>query len=403
MKHYEIAILLGYPEISGGTNVILEHALGLTRLGHSVSIVTEQPFDPQRLSWKPAAQELPLLCHADCRERMFDVSVATWWRSVFDLPHVPAHRYTYFCQSIESRFFSEQEPDMKALVDFTYRQPLPVVTEASWIAQYLREYYGRETALVRNGIDKSIFRPDGERLAPRPRAGLRGLVEGPLGVSFKRVEFTIRLCQQAGIEDIWLLTSTDCSSYPGVSRVLSRVPMQEVGAVYRSCDVLVKLSTVEGMFGPPLEMMHCGGTAITSDVTGHEEYMRHGQNGIVIRRGEEAEVIDYLRALHRDRAFLNLLKDGARTTAAEWPDWSHATREMEQFVCELCQREPTHKSVQHDMLTQLRAALRLAGPLREAVAPDHSGRELLGMAWAKLRAKVARKLGPRPTAANGAP
>ena len=403
MTHCDIAILLGYPEISGGTNVILEHALGLTKRGHRVSIVTELPFDPQRLSWKPAAAELPLLSHADCREYVFDLAIATWWRSVYDLPHVPARWYAYFCQSIESRFFSPSEPDAKALVDYTYRQPLPIVTEATWIAEHLRDYYGRETTLVRNGIDKSVFCPNGEALEPRPTDRIRVLVEGALGVSFKRVEFTIRLCQKAGIEDLWLLTPSPCDSYPGPSRVLSQVPMKDVGGVYRSCDVLVKLSTVEGMFGPPLEMMHCGGTAITTDVSGHEEYMRHGENGIVVRRGEEMEVIRYLQALQRDRAFLDTLKDGARRTADEWPDWPRSVDEMERFVCSICDRNPTTESVQHQMREHLRAALRLAGPLNQVVKPDHSGRELLGMAFEKLRLKIARKLRSRDEPAVDGP
>lgn len=393
VQSYDIAILLGYPEISGGTNVILEHALGLTQRGHAVSIVTERPFDRARLAWKPAAMDLPLLAHADCRGRRFDVSIATWWRSVFDLPYVPARWYAYFCQSIESRFFPPQDADLKALAEYTYRQPLPVVTEASWIARFLREHYGRECTLVLNGIDKRIFSPAGPALAPRPSRGLRVLVEGPLGVPFKRVEATIALCRQAGLHDVWLLTSSACDQYPGVSRVCSKVPMPEVGAVYRSCDVLVKLSTVEGMFGPPLEMMHCGGTAITSDVTGHDEYMRHGENGIVVRRGEEAEVIKYLRALERDRAFLDRLKAGARETAAAWPDWPASVAKMEAFIDGVCRREPTMEAAQADMRQQLIAALRLAGPLHENVRPDPSGTELFKRSMAKLRTKLARKLG----------
>ncbi|MEP0845639.1 MAG: glycosyltransferase family 4 protein [Phycisphaerae bacterium] len=393
MKRYDIAFLLGFPEISGGTNVILEHALGLTQRGHTVSIVTELPFDRRRLAWKPSAMDLPLLTHADCRGRRFDISLATWWRSVYDLPFVPARWYAYFCQSIESRFFSPQDSDIKALAEYTYRQPLPVVTEASWIARFLRDHYGREATLVLNGVDKRIFSPDGPALAPRPGDGIRVLVEGPLGVAFKRVEETIALCRQAGMRDIWLLTSSACERYPGVTRVCSRVPMAEVGAVYRACDVLVKLSTVEGMFGPPLEMMHCGGTAITSDVTGHDEYLRHGENGIVVPLGQEPEVIKYLRALERDRAFLDRLKAGARATAAAWPDWSAAVMGMEAFIDGVCRREPNMADAQADMNRQLVAALRLAGPLREQIRSDPSGRELLRRSMSKLRRKVARKLG----------
>jgi len=386
----DLAILLGYPEISGGTNVIMEHALGLRRLGHRVAIVTEQPFDPRRLAWKPgAAEELELLCHAGCREREFDLAMATWWRSVFDLPFVPARRYAYFVQSIESRFFGEQDPDLRALADYTYSQPLEIVTEATWIQRHLRERYGHEPVLVHNGVDKRIFRPDGPALEPRPTAGpppasaaqtgggLRVLVEGALRVPFKRVELTVELCRKAGIDDLWLLTPTPCERFGGVRRLLSKVPMPEVGAVYRSCDVLVKLSTVEGMFGPPLEMMHCGGTAITSDVTGHDEYMRHDVNGLVVPIGQEHQVVEHLRRLRDDPALLERLKRRAAETAAAWPDWPEAVRGMDAFIRSVCERPVTREVEWRNMRRHLQAALRLAGPLHRVMTDDLSGWDLL--------------------------
>lgn len=387
---FDLAILLGYPEISGGTNVILEHALGLRRLGHRVAIITQERFDPQRLAWKPgAAERLELLAHADCRERVFDLALATWWRSAFDLAHVAAKRYAYFVQSIESRFFGEHEADAKLLADYTYSLPLEIVTEAAWIQRYLREHYDQDAALVRNGIDKQIFRPDGPALEPRPASGLRVLVEGALRVPFKRVELTVDLCRQAGIDDLWLLTPTACDRFPGVRRLLSRVPMPEVGAVYRSCDVLVKLSTVEGMFGPPLEMMHCGGTAITSDVTGHDEYMRHDENGLIAPIGQERLVVEHLSRLLRERTLLDRLKRGAASTAAAWPDWPHAVGEMEAFAHDICNRPVTREAAWREMRRQLKAALDLAGPLHRALTDDVSGWELLR----ELLKRVARKTG----------
>jgi len=373
MKPCDIAILLGYPEISGGTNVIIEHALGLAGRGHRVSIVTEEPIDPQRLAWKPEALELPLLSHDDCRGRVFDLTMATWWWSAMHLPRVPARHYAYFVQSIESRFFSRTEAAMKALADFTYRLPLHVVTEAAWIADYLKTNYDRDAVVVRNGVDKQIFSPEGEAIEPRPADGLRVLVEGPLGVPFKRVEWTIRLCQQAGIEDIWLLTGSDCDRYPGVRRVLSKLPMTRVGEAYRSCDVLVKLSTVEGMFGPPLEMMHCGGTALVTDVTGHDEYIQHGVNSLVARQGEEFDVIRQLRRLQRDRGLLERLKSGALETARGWHDWPQAVAEMEQFVADVVEERQSESLVNTTAMQQLQTAYRLVGPLHEAVQIIRNG------------------------------
>ncbi|MBU6413152.1 MAG: glycosyltransferase family 4 protein [Planctomycetes bacterium] len=394
MKTYDIAFLLGSPDISGGTNVIMEHALGLTRMGHRVSIVTERPIEASRLAWKPDAMTLPLFCHAEVKQKMFDLAFATWWRTCYDLPFVPARKYSYFVQSIESRFFPATDPDSKALAEYTYRMPMPVVTEASWIAKYLGGNYGRNVSLVLNGIDKATFNTDGPVVEPRRERALRVLIEGPLGIEFKRTELALDLCRQAGVMDLWLLTSSECTSMPGCSRVLSRIPVTKVGEVYRSCDVLVKLSTVEGMFGPPLEMFHCGGTAITTDVTGHDEYMRHGKNGIIVKRGSESEVVEYLRSMERDPAFVTALKQGAIETARAWPDWPASTRQFEAFVRDTIEKPDSARSSTDNMLVALRGALRLAGPLREASRREISGREALNRVKQKAKERIARQFPP---------
>jgi len=327
-RHSTVAFLLGDPKISGGTNVILEHALAMQAAGHSVTLVTPRPVLAGELAWKPGADTLARATAAGLRRRSLDLAVATWWRSAFDLAELDAGACAYFVQSIESRFFAGEHPRWQALARASYHLPLPVITEAGWIADYLRTHLGRDVRVVRNGIDKQTFTPDGPRLAPPLGHGLRVLVEGPLGVPFKRVELAVRLAQRAGVREVWLLTATPCASYRGVHRTLSRVPPQRVGDVLRACDVLLKLSTVEGMFGPPLEMMHCGGTAITSDVTGHDEYVRHGDNGLVVPRGEELAAVAHLCDLTADRDRLEALRAGALATARTWPSWAEAAQGM---------------------------------------------------------------------------
>ena len=140
--------------------------------------------------------------------------------------------------------------------------------------------------------------------------------------------------------EIWLLTSSDIDQFEGVDRVFSQVPIDSVGDIYRSCDVLVKLSLVEGMFGPPLEMFHCGGTAIVYDVTGHDEYMSHGANSLIISTGDRDAVRAYLLALSQNPMLVNTLKHGARTTAANWPSWEQATETFETALTEAAATSP---------------------------------------------------------------
>jgi glycosyltransferase involved in cell wall biosynthesis len=323
----KVCFVLGSADISGGTFVLFQHALHLQELGHEVHIATMFPIDDIVQGWHPALAHLQFGSIDDVRGK-FDLAIATWWKTVYELHKVRAAQYCYFVQSIESRFYPEDEAPLRRLVDATYALPLPMLTEATWIEQVLHTRGAPSVQLVRNGVLKDVYRPDGWAEAPREDGTLRVLVEGSLGVPFKNVPRTLRLCASADVGPVWLLTITDIDSYPGVEKVVSRVPVARTAEVYRACDVLVKLSYVEGMFGPPLEMFHCGGTAITYDVTGHDEYIVDGYNALVVPVDDEQGVILALRRLAAEPELLRRLKAAARVTAQAWPSWEESSAEF---------------------------------------------------------------------------
>jgi len=326
----KIAFFLGSVDISGGSYVIYQHALYARRQGHDVTIVAQYAYQPHQLTWHSATRELTIV-HVDQLDpaHEFDLVIATWWKTATELHRLKARQYAYFVQSIESRFYGEGEVPLRRLVDSTYRLPLPGVTEATWIQHYVGANFGHAYHLARNGIRKDLYCEAGPAAAPRlPRGELRVLVEGPFGVFFKNVGRSLKLMRKARPSETWLLTSSEVSWYPNVDRLFSRVPIESVAQIYRSCDVIVKLSYVEGMFGPPLEMFHCGGTAVVYDVTGHDEYIVDKQNALVVPRDDERGVIDAVRRLQDNPDMLADLKRGARETAAAWPDWDTSSREF---------------------------------------------------------------------------
>lgn len=275
------AFLLGSPDISGGTYVIFEHAIRNMKRGEDVYIITLEEVTMDRLYWHPEAKALKWKTYEQVKNEVFDVAIATWWRTIFDIHKVNAKSYVYFVQSIESKFYPEKEKILRNLVESTYLIPFTIITEATWIKEYLEEKYNLDVLLVHNGIRKDIYQLEGDRY--EKSKGLRILVEGPVDVPFKNVPKTIKLAKKSNADEIWLLSSSKIKKYKGIDRVFSQVPITEVAKIYRSCDVIVKLSYVEGMFGPPLEMFHCGGTAITYNVTGHDEYIVNGVNGLIGR------------------------------------------------------------------------------------------------------------------------
>jgi O-antigen biosynthesis protein len=319
--------------ISGGTYVIVQHAAYLHDKGYDITLAVQEPFTEQTLAWHDQASRLRCVPIEAAKSETFDLVIATWWKTAFELRHFNAPRYAYFVQSIESRFYPADEVPLRTLVDATYQLPGAYVTEAAWIRDRLAAGYGHEVALVRNGIRKDVYRTMGPTMAPRdPNRQPRVLVEGHFGVSFKNTALGVRLAREAGAKDIWVLTGTPVKWVPGVSRVFSRVPMNVTPEIYRSCDILIKLSTVEGMFGPPLEIFHCGGTAIVFDVTGHDEYIVDGQNACVVRRGDMDGVVATLRRLLDDRAELAKLQVGAQKTAKAWASWDESSAAFRDWV-----------------------------------------------------------------------
>lgn len=324
----KIAILLGSPDISGGTNVIFEHAIRMKNRGWEITIITEEKVEASRLNWHKQSKNLRWKTYTQIKKEKFDIVLATWWRTVYNLKMVQAKKYTYFVQSIESFFYNDRETAIKKLADDTYRLPLKIITEATWIQKYLFDNFNQKAQLVRNGINKDFFQLDGPVISPREKNKLRILIEGPLGVTFKNVEKTIKLCSQSNADEIWLLTLSPVKSYPGVDRVFSGVPIDKVAEIYRSCDVIVKLSYIEGMFGPPLEMFHCGGTAIVYKATGHDEYIKNNYNALTVEIDNEKEVIKKINQLKENETLLNKLKKNAIETARQWHDWQESSKQF---------------------------------------------------------------------------
>lgn len=390
----KIAFFLGSVDISGGSYVIYQHALYAHAHGHDVTIVAQYRFQPSQLAWHPATSVLRIV-HVDDLDpgQTFDLAIATWWKTATELHRLRAAQYAYFVQSIESRFYPDGEGPLRELVDSTYRLPLPGVTEATWIRDHLSRHYGHEYHLARNGIRKDLYAEEGPRAADRlPSGQLRVLVEGPFGVFFKNVGRSLKLMRKAAPDQTWLLTSSDVSWYPGVDRLFSRVPIQSVPQIYRSCDVIVKLSYVEGMFGPPLEMFHCGGTAVVYDVTGHDEYIVDGRNALVVARDDEQGVVDAVRRLQREPDLLAALKQGARETAADWPDWDAASRVFLQALKAFMDAPRVSRQHIETLNRQAMEAYASAERQRLAQRPSTKWRYRLDAMLDRVPAPVARNL-----------
>ncbi len=345
-----VVFLVGSTGISGGTYVILQYADHLMDLGWHVTLAAltvDHHLDP----WHPALERLEICSIDEASSCEYDLAVATWWPTVFELPRIRARHDLYLVQSIEARFYGGSVEDRWAqpLAELTYTFGIPIVTIASWMQIYLALRHKAPSFLVRNGVRKDVYTPFGPAFADRRKGHMRVLVEGPLSIPMKNVDAAVRLARAGGADEVWLMTGNGGEAGVMADRVFERVGMELTPLIYRSCDVLLKLSQVEGMYGPPLEMFHCGGTVVTYDVTGHEEYVVDRRNGLVVAMGDETAVVDAIRELKRDERLLSQLQHDALLTASDWPSWDSAAAEFAKFA-EGVAKQPD-SACMHRMLT----------------------------------------------------
>lgn len=317
----KVCFLLSTLSISGGLYVILQHALHMRRKGIDVTLATPAAVGDSA-EWHRAFRELPCSSVEELADQRFDLAVATWWESVYDLPRIRSATYAYFVQNAD---FLLSAPALRERAERTYSFGLPAITVSESLADVLTERYGMQTAVALNGIDKQIFRRAGPAFAPRVNGRLRVLVEGPFGARTKGVAHAITLARQSRADEIWLLTSSPVNWYPGVARVFSGLDAEGCAGVYRSCDVLLKLSTLESCSLPILEMMHCGGMAITYDIPAPNEYLVNGRNSLLLPIDQDRAAVAAIDVLKRAPTLLQWTTEGAKATAATWPNWEESS------------------------------------------------------------------------------
>ena len=316
---------------SGGVRAVLNHARLLAR-DHGMSVTVAVPAPDGQLP----PDGVRIVSQDDARAEAFDIAVATWWQTVGPMLAIPAGHRAYFLQNFEERLYHRGDLERLA-APLTHDLPLSFVTEGHWIADQLaRLRPGAPCRHVPNGVDKALFPVPAE--PPQRDGPLRILVEGSPQLWFKGVPEAVEAVKQMAESHVLTLV---CPEPPPremsarIDHVLGPLGHDEMPAVYSNSDVLLKLSRVEGVFTPPLEAFHCGATAVVWPVTGHDEYVRHRENGIVADWDDLAAVARWLDLLARNDELPSRLRRGALETARAWPSLEESSAGMAAALAEL--------------------------------------------------------------------
>jgi O-antigen biosynthesis protein len=282
---------------SGGAATIRAHADGLRERGIETDLVAVDAVPP---AGEP-----------------YDVAIATWWLTALELWRVPARRRAMLLQSVESRFYAEGEWFEQLAAEEVLALPLSFVTVAGWIRDLLAELRpDAHCDVVRGGVDKRVFERE-----HAPREGpLRVLVEGQPSMWFKGVHEGLAAVRamRAPAEATVVAGNPDDAGDVG-ARVVGALDPDGMARLYAEHDVVLKPSRVESLGLGPIEAAHAGTPAVVTPYTGHDEFVVHGRNGLVVGFDDEPGAARALDSLASDPELLGRLSDGAREAARAWP------------------------------------------------------------------------------------
>jgi glycosyltransferase involved in cell wall biosynthesis len=336
-----VAFLLQDIQLSGGVGVVVEHASQLVRHhGFDARLVLTRPQEQPQWAYR-GLEHVPVMTLEEAQRETFDIAVATWWETTSVLFSLDAARYVYFIQLLEDSTYAPDSPARLA-ASMTTALPVRFITEARWIADTVERLQpGNRALYVRNGIPKDVF-VSPPRVAPAPASEpLRIVIEGSQDLPHKGVgDALAATALMRGPRHVTLVTPhPHDGGLAGVDTVLSGLSHPEMARLLAGQHTMLKLTRVEGMYGPPLEAFHMGATVVTTRVTGFDEYIRHGWNGLTVGWDDPHGTARALDLLARDRRLLHGLRHNALQTAHGWPSWEQSSALMA-LAMRTVRREP---------------------------------------------------------------
>lgn len=268
-----------------------------------------------------------------------DALVATSWPTAYAARSLgnTAQKF-YFVQDIEYMFYAPG-----SLYEFarqTYQLGFRGITLGSWIADVLRREFNMECTAFGFSYDRDAYSRTGSRLLPagkkrvvfyaRPETERRGFELGMLALSLVAkkmpdVEFALVGFPRQSLDLPFH------AIFPGI------LPISQLGALYRSCDVALVLShTNISML--PLELMACG-CAVVSNAGPNVEWLLTDQTVQLAKPDPESLAKAIIELLESDT--VRLRKIAAALAFAQTTDWTKEIRTIESTL--LTDTEHAHR------------------------------------------------------------
>ena len=319
---------------------VIEYARRLAERHDVVTALTERPPPSAAAGVVPVAEAVA--------GPPFDVVLAMDWAATAHLFAVPAKRHVLWVDHFAHRRMGTWQADRFA-AQLAYDLPVDFVAAAPWVRDALAE-----------------LRPDARCLLATIGAPEPPPADGPAAAADVTPPLRVALAGDG----------EEPAAFAAMQEPAEQVELDD------GPDVVVMLSTVDGVLGAPLAAFRAGATAVVGPAHDAADLVEHGENGFVADADDLRGAARFLDLLARDRELLARLRAAALKKGGAWPSWARSAEELEAALERIVAEDPPEQG---------RWPVRLMG---DALAAAAVLRQELGALT--LEVQRARAGDPRP-------
>ena len=216
-----------------------------------------------------------------------------------------------------------------------------IYTVSQFSADKIKEIYKRNSKVIYNALESSVFYP---REKERNSSETSITIIGSEDFKFKNIgeilEVIRELKEKYQIKLNWI-TQTK----PTINKESAIInPKQKIiGDVLRDTDIYICNSEYESFGLPTLEAMTCGAVVITTDTGGMRDFVIDGENALVIKHHDKADMSEKIEKLINDKELMKKIAKNGMETAQKF-NWDNSIKEMEEYYRELAKYKADRKT-----------------------------------------------------------
>lgn len=334
-----ITVLVPRRALDGATKVLGEYAGRLRARGHDVTIVYQRfPTDVgewlRRLFHRRVRDALddagcPMVPAGEFTPEVLpdaDVLLTTGFRTVRDVAGLPPEKGRIVEIVNGTLDLGESPPEARDVMAL----PVHRVAVSEPVAQFLREQFHVEAAVVPNGVDHAQFQnPDRQFRTPRSVGMI--YLDDPVKGNAEGFDAMRQVRQKWPDVRLILFGAGRARHAPPRAQVYVRPKTTRLRAIYSSCEIWLAPSRSEGFGLPVLEAMACRVVPIATRASGHEYLIEDGVSGFLVPVRDVDAMAARIGLLLEDESLLRRMSESAHARSLQF-DWDKSTQQLEALL-----------------------------------------------------------------------